>query len=543
MTVYAIGVAAMFIIYLVIGNVSGRAVKNVDDYYVAGRNAPTILVVGSLIASYLSTVAFMGEVGFSYSGYLLPFMFMYGTCATGYFVGSKFFGRFIRRAKAMTIPDYFGTRFRSTRVRVLAGIVTCIGLFCYLVSVTQGTALLLTNVLGVSYLVSLIIVWVVFTSFCIFAGSKGILLTETLMFLVFTVMALISVPYIMKVSGGWPDAIINSVLLTEKPGLFDWCGVMSGEFNTMGTPLDIVVWIVTFSLIWIVVLSISPWQASRYLMAKDEHTIFRAGLAAPMCAILVCTLIHFSVTTINATDMYIDPVENAFISTALHYFPVWLGIVVCGGILSAGLSSCATFTTLIGFSLANDIIAPIVKRNKGAEYTMSLSTSRICMAIVGLLALIVTYCQPPAVMWIAYFAATLFAVSWAVIGFGSIWSKKMTEQSAFWSMLTGIGVFVIFQLLITFAGLTMPAWLPEEFIAFLCSWAVFFIVNAVTKPTAEDEAYLKMLHTPLPNTYDKKEIKRTLLYPKIMIAFGVLVVVGLIFFYYMPYTEAIAMLH
>ena len=53
-----------------------KKVKNIEDYYVAGRNAPTLFIVGTLVASYLSSVAFMGEVGFSYDGYVIAFLIL-----------------------------------------------------------------------------------------------------------------------------------------------------------------------------------------------------------------------------------------------------------------------------------------------------------------------------------------------------------------------------------------------------------------------------------------------------------------------------------
>jgi Na+/proline symporter len=64
--IFAAGVIFSFLVYLVIGVLVGRRVKDQSEYYVAGRNAPTILVSGTLVASFLSTVAFMGEVGFAY---------------------------------------------------------------------------------------------------------------------------------------------------------------------------------------------------------------------------------------------------------------------------------------------------------------------------------------------------------------------------------------------------------------------------------------------------------------------------------------------
>lgn len=113
MTIYAIGVFLTFIVYIVVGNWAGRSVKDVDDYYVSGRNAPTVLIVGTLVASYLSTVAFMGETGFSYEGYVIPLLILILVTFLGYFGGAYYFGRFIRRSKAITLPAYFGARFNS----------------------------------------------------------------------------------------------------------------------------------------------------------------------------------------------------------------------------------------------------------------------------------------------------------------------------------------------------------------------------------------------------------------------------------------------
>ena len=51
--------------YLSIGWYAGRRVKDLEDFFVAGRNAPTLLILGTLVASFMSTNAFMGEAGMS----------------------------------------------------------------------------------------------------------------------------------------------------------------------------------------------------------------------------------------------------------------------------------------------------------------------------------------------------------------------------------------------------------------------------------------------------------------------------------------------
>ena len=63
MSIFFVGVIVSIIVYLVVGLWSGRQVKDVNDYYVSGRNAPTILIAGTLFASMLSVNGFMGDQG------------------------------------------------------------------------------------------------------------------------------------------------------------------------------------------------------------------------------------------------------------------------------------------------------------------------------------------------------------------------------------------------------------------------------------------------------------------------------------------------
>jgi sodium/pantothenate symporter len=63
MNIFFIGVVVSILVYIVVGIWAGRSVKDVNDYYVSGRNAPTILIAGTLFASMLSVNGFMGDQG------------------------------------------------------------------------------------------------------------------------------------------------------------------------------------------------------------------------------------------------------------------------------------------------------------------------------------------------------------------------------------------------------------------------------------------------------------------------------------------------
>ena len=68
MNVYLIGMIVAMLVFVIIGIVISRKIKNVEDFYVAGRRAPTVLIAGSLIASYASTGLFMGDAAQGYEG-------------------------------------------------------------------------------------------------------------------------------------------------------------------------------------------------------------------------------------------------------------------------------------------------------------------------------------------------------------------------------------------------------------------------------------------------------------------------------------------
>ena len=69
MDIYSVSILLSILVYLFVGNYAGRKVKDLDDYFVVGRQAPTLLIVGTLVASFLSTNTFLGETARAYSFY------------------------------------------------------------------------------------------------------------------------------------------------------------------------------------------------------------------------------------------------------------------------------------------------------------------------------------------------------------------------------------------------------------------------------------------------------------------------------------------
>ena len=291
MTLFAATTAFFVFIFVVIGNYAGRRVKTLEDYFVAGRRAPTFLIIGTLVASNMSTTVFMGEAGFTYAGQLGPYLLLPGLPVTGYVFGALFFGTYLRRSKATTVAAFFGERFAYPEVQRIAGWTVILGLGGYLLVVTQGAALLLSDLTGVSYAEGVLIAWLSYSTFTLYAGSKGVVITDTLMFLLFTAASFFVVAHLVESFGGISQTIQDLTRQDVKPDLTSWHGII-GDGTPWPTALDFLIWFVLIDLSWSLVYAVSPWQSSRHLMAKSEHVVLRASIYTVLVVIFLQIAIY-----------------------------------------------------------------------------------------------------------------------------------------------------------------------------------------------------------------------------------------------------------
>ena len=542
---FTLTIFGSFILYLVIGAVVGRKVKDKSDYYVAGRAAPTFLVAGTLVASFLSTVSFMGELGFSYDGYPVVMLLLTAFNISGYVLGVMLFGRYLRRSKALTVPEYFGKRFNSPGLQALAGIMVVIGIGLYLVAVTQGLVLVIGQLIDLPEWIILVIVWASYTIFTFLSGSQGVLINDTIMFVVFSVAAILGMGWLIGISGGPISAMEKMSALVSKPDGISWHG-LTGADNYIGTPTQAIIYAVTFGIVWCTVVAVSPWQSSRFLMAKNEHVAIRSALFATAALAVTYLFLTFGGFSINLFNDGIAPSEVAFIWAAQNVLPSLLGVIAVTGIVAAGLSSAASFLSLIGFSAANDVIPylsshrPRVRETVGVVATASSSpdnpvnindnetsfdggddqatgnndtrglwVARWTMVIAGLVVLVITAAAPPAVLTIGYFAATLFAASWGPIAFWSVWSTKLSARGAAVGMIAGFAVVAIFESLSEFGGLELPDLVNPTILGFAASIIGTILGNIGSQPSQVGNRFRQRLMQIPAEDRDPAKYRRT----------------------------------
>ncbi|MDH5306777.1 MAG: sodium:solute symporter family protein [Myxococcales bacterium] len=532
MDIYSTSILISLVIYALVGNYAGRKVKHLDDYFVAGRQAPTLLIVGTLVASVLSTNAFLGETGFSYATQGGAFILWPSIWVTGYVWGALFFGRYLRRSRALTVAEFFGRRFDSQPVQTAAGVTLVLGLGGYLLAVTQGADVIISQLAPLTYTEGLVVAWVSYTLFTLYSGSRGVVITDTMMFLLFTVMSFVAFYYIVDAHGGWLPTMDGLVRLKEKPELMSWHGIV-GPGTEWNTPLDYAIWSVIIGIAWALVTAVSPWQSSRYLMAKSEHVVIRSACIAAVVIAVSNMALYAAATAVNLGKTDIFPDEQTMIWAAMNMMPPLMGALLLAGVTAAALSSATTFLSLVGFSVSQDIF-PHTQRDDRSM----LRFSRWVMLAVGAVTLGIGLFLPPNIFWLTYYVGTVYASSWGPVGFMSVWSDKITARAAYWGIITGFVGNVIPRLLDTLGWIDLPSYLNPVLVGGLISLAVVLWISRHGTVTDTERAHRLALHEMPAEERSAVQTKKTQWAALSVAACGTFLTVALLFFYVLPYQAA-----
>jgi len=225
-------------------------------------------------------------------------------------------------------------------------------------------------------------------------------------------------------------------------------------------------------------------------------------------------------------------------------------------VLAAGLSSASTFLSLVGFSVSHDILGSAEKNGEAnaedsaeswaSEDQLSqlqggrLRNARVAMLCVGVTVIVLALLLPRNIYWLTHFAGPLFASSWGVVAFMSIWSRRITESGAFWGMAVGFAVNIGMNALSLAGLMKWPVMADPILVGVVCSYIAVEIVSRRGTVTATESAYQQGLHLMPSAERDPETVRQTLLWPKVMVVMGALIAVLMTLFYALPYQEAVA---
>ena len=195
-----------------VGVYSHKQAKSVDGFVLGGRSVGPWLTAFAYGTSYFSAVVFVGYAG--------QFGWRYGLSSTWIGVGNAVIGSLLawlllgRRTKLMTqhiesrtMPDFFGTRYESQSLRVVASVIAFVFLIPYTAGVYKGISTLFEMGFGIPYEYCVIGMAAFTAIYVIFGGYKATAMNDFIqgIIMLFGIVAVIAA--VIAAQGGLAEAV------------------------------------------------------------------------------------------------------------------------------------------------------------------------------------------------------------------------------------------------------------------------------------------------------------------------------------------------
>ncbi len=350
-----------------VGIYSRKQASSVDGFVLGGRNVGGWLTAFAYGTSYFSAVVFVGYAG--------QFGWKYGLASTWIGIGNALIGSLIawmvlgRRTKLMTqhigsrtMPDFFGTRFSSQGLRVVASIIAFVFLIPYTAGVYNGISRLFEMGFGIPYEYCVVIMAILTAVYVILGGYKATAINDFIqgIIMLFGIVAVIAA--VLTSKGGLSAAISSMAEATptakdlESP-LF--ANFSAGDFASCWGPN-------VMSLIGVIVLtSLGTWglpqMVGKFYSITDEAAIKRGTIISTVFALIVaggCYFLGgfgrlFGEPSLKANGTY-D--YDAIVPSMLETLPDALIALVVLLVLSASMSTLASLVLTSSSTMTLDLI-------------------------------------------------------------------------------------------------------------------------------------------------------------------------------------------
>ena len=198
----AIGIAFVLFtvaIYALIGWLS-RTLQ-VDAYYVAGRQVPTVFNGMATAADWMSGASFVAMAGGIYfKGY--GYMALLVGWTGGYILVSTLLAPYLRKFGCYTVPDFIGTRYGGNLARVCAVVVLTVASFTYVTAQINATGTIAAVALDIPFEYAVFVGLASILLCSMLGGMRAVTWTQVAQYIVLIIAYLLPVFWIGSKMGG-----------------------------------------------------------------------------------------------------------------------------------------------------------------------------------------------------------------------------------------------------------------------------------------------------------------------------------------------------
>ena len=430
-------IALFFLVRLVVGIWASRQVVDNTDYVVAGRRLPIHMAAASIMATWFAAETLMGASETAYDYGFQGVVFDPFGASMCLFISGVFFVRLMRRAKYLTVVDFFERRYNKA-MTVLSVIAQMLTYFSWTAAQVVAGGAIVQALFGIDPQWGMIIIITIVAAYTTMGG----MMADTLLdfFQMFFTAGGITLVFIVMLSavGGWSGLVAGagSTYVSEPFNLLPIAG--EGYLGYTGMT-GWMYWLAAWMAIGLGSVATQDLM-QRSMAARNQATSVYGsyfagvlylffGIMSPLIGIMVYKL-----------SPGLEDTSYLLVSAAMTHLPPILTAIFIAA-LSSALMSTSDSSLLAGASAVTENLIPAITGKK-LDGKSALWATRVMVVVNAAVALAIG-------LW----AQTIYELSilaWSLLlvglfipfAFGMYW-KKANSYGAVSAFLGGFIIWIV----------------------------------------------------------------------------------------------------
>ena len=435
-----------FAVMIGIGIYCRKNATDVNGFVLGGRSVGPWLTAFAYGTSYFSAVVFVGYAG--------QFGWRFGIAATWAGIGNAIIGSLMawvilgRRTRIMTqhldsatMPQFFGQRFNSKALKIVASIIIFIFLIPYTASLYNGLSRLFGMAFDIDYSVCIILMACLTAVYVIAGGYMATAINDFIQGLIMLFGIVAVIVAVLSSKDGLMAALDGLGRVTDET-----VSTTPGIFNSFLGPDPL-------SLMFVVILtSLGTWglpqMVQKFYAIKDEGSIQKGTIISTLFALVVAGGCYFLGGFGRLFSDQIDVVANGYdsvIPTMLQNLSPLLIALVVILVLSASMSTLSSLVIASSSTLTIDFLKDnFIKKMSDKKQVLFIRVLVLVFIAISAIIALIQYKSS------VTFIAQLMGISWGALAGAflapflySLYWKGTTKAACWVSFIFGAGIMIV----------------------------------------------------------------------------------------------------